>query len=215
MKEQLENRLEAGRLLATKLSAYQHRDDVIILALPRGGVPVAYEVATALQAPLDVLIVRKLGIPQHEEFAMGAIARGGVRVLNQDVVKHYHISNATIAEIEAQERQELQRREHTYRGDRPWPALKGKQIILVDDGLATGATMRAAIEAIRKEDTAKIIMAIPVAPQQALHDFKQVVDEVVCLITPEPFYSVGQWYKSFNQTSDEDVLYLLKRSQEN
>lgn len=213
MEQILSNRTLAGRSLAAKLTKFDHKDDLIVLALPRGGVPVAYEIAVALHAPLDVLVVRKLGIPHHEEYAMGAIAQGGIRILNEDAVNFYHISTQAIQQVADRELQELQRREKVYRGNRPWPNLKGKCVILVDDGLATGATMHAAIKAVKHQEAGKIIMAIPVASVQALNELKAYVDEVVCLMVPEPFYSVGKWYTEFNQTSDHEVLDLLKLAQ--
>lgn len=212
-KHKLSNRTSAGQSLAAKLIKLEHRNDVIVLALPRGGVPVAYEIAIKLHAPLDVLVVRKLGIPHHEEYAMGAIAQGGVRILNEDVVNSHRISKQAIQQVIDRELQELNRREKTYRDDFPWPSLKDKCVILVDDGLATGATMHAAIEAVKHQEAEKIIMAVPVASAQALNDLKDYVDEIVCLMIPEPFYSVGEWYQEFNQTSDQEVLQLLKLAQ--
>lgn len=209
----LSNRNFAGRALAAELIKLEHRNDLIVLALPRGGVPVAYEIATALHAPLDVLVVRKLGIPDHEEYAMGAIAQGGTRILNEDVINFYHISSQAIQQVVDRELQELYRREKVYRGNRPWPNLKYKCVILVDDGLATGATMHAAIKTIKQQEVGKIIMAVPVASAQALNKLEDYVDEVVCLMVHEPFYSVGQWYLEFNQTSDREVLQLLELAQ--
>jgi putative phosphoribosyl transferase len=210
MDHKISNRTLAGRSLAEKLIKYEYRDDVIVLALPRGGVPVAYEIATALHAPLDVLVVRKLGIPNHEEYAMGAIAQGGTRILNEDAISFYNLSSQAIQQVEDRELQELHRREKVYRGTRPWPILKGRCVILVDDGLATGATMRAAIKAVKQHEAGKIVMAVPVASAQALDELEDYVDEAVCLMVPEPFYSVGQWYMEFNQTSDSEVLQLLE-----
>jgi putative phosphoribosyl transferase len=207
------NRLEAGRYLATLLQHYANRPDVIVLALPRGGVPVGYEVAKALHVPLDVFIVRKLGVPGHEELAMGAIATGGVLVLNNDVVNMLHIPQRIIDAVVAREEQELKRRERLYRDDRPLPDLKGKTIILVDDGLATGSTMRAAIEALKQEHPARIVVAAPVGAPQACEELSQQVDEVICAQTPEPFYGVGFWYEDFSQTSDQEVHDLLARAQ--
>lgn len=205
----LADRATAGRKLAHKLSRYANRDDVIVIALPRGGVPVAYEIALSLGAPLDVMIVRKLGLPTHEEIAMGAIASGGVHVLIDEIVRGYNISKNDIEYIVAREQQELFRREQAYRGDKPWPDLRNRCVILVDDGIATGATMRAAIQAVRAHGAAQIVIAIPLAPRDTLLEISDLVDEVICLATPNPFFAVSQGYLSFNQTSDEEVLALL------
>ena len=207
-----QNRLEAGRYLATLLKQYANRPDVIVLALPRGGVPVGYEVAKALHVPLDVFIVRKLGVPGHEELAMGAIATGGVLVLNNEVVDMLHIPQRIIDAVAAREDQELKRRTQLYRDDRPLPDLKGKTVILVDDGLATGSTMRAAIEALRQEQPAHIVVATPVGALQTCEELSQQVDEIICAQTPEPFYGVGFWYKDFEQTSDQEVHDLLAQA---
>lgn len=209
----LSNRTLAGRALAAELIKLEHHNDLIVLALPRGGVPVAYEIAMALHAPLDVLVVRKLGIPHHEEYAMGAIAQGGTRILNEDAINFYRISAQAIQQVVDRELQELVRREKVYRGNRPWPNLKDKCVILVDDGLATGATMHAAIKTVKQQEVGKIIMAVPVASAQALNELEDYVDEAVCLMVPERFYSVGQWYMEFNQTSDREVLQLLELAQ--
>jgi len=206
------DRPEAGRALAKRLEDYKDRTDVIVLALPRGGVPVAYEVAKALNAPLDVFIVRKLGVPGHEELAMGAIASGGVRVLNPEVLSRLRIDTWHIDRIAKQEMQELARREREYRGNRPPPDLHGKIPILIDDGLATGATMRAAARALRRLGPAKIVVAVPAAARDTCDEFRDEVDEIICAITPEPFYSVGSWYEDFSQTSDEEVRELLARA---
>jgi predicted phosphoribosyltransferase len=206
------NRREAGRLLAAKLSAYAKRPDVIVLALPRGGVPVAYEVAQALEAPLDVFLVRKLGVPGHEEYALGAIATGGVRVINQDLVRALRIPPATIEAIAAREQQELERRERAYRGDRPLPDVRGRTVILVDDGLATGATMYAAVTALRQQGAGRVVVAVPSAPPDTCAQLREVVDDVVCAVTPEPFHAVGLWYEDFSQTTDDEVRDLLARS---
>jgi predicted phosphoribosyltransferase len=206
------DRSEAGRLLAAKLADYADRPDVVVLALPRGGVPVAYEVARALGAPLDVFLVRKLGIPGHEELAMGAVATGGVRVLNEQVVRALRIPDYVIDAIAAKEEQELARRERLYRGDRPPPDVRGRTVILVDDGLATGATMHAAIQALRQQQPAHIVVAVPAASPEACDELKEEVDDVVCAVTPEPFYAVGLWYEDFSQTTDEEVRDLLARS---
>jgi len=203
------DRADAGRVLANELAGYAGRNDVIVLALPRGGVPVAYEVARSLGAPLDVFLVRKLGLPGHEELAMGAIASGGVRLINKDVVDTYKVSNAQIESVAEAEQKELERRERVYRDARPLPSLQGRTIILVDDGLATGATMRVAVLALRQESPAKIVVAVPVAAEETCVDFRTVVDEIVCAETPAPFYAVGLWYEDFAQTTDEEVHELL------
>jgi erythromycin esterase-like protein/predicted phosphoribosyltransferase len=205
------DRREAGRLLAEKLAAYANRPDVLVLALPRGGVPVAYEVARGLGAPLDVFVVRKLGVPGYEELAMGAIATGGVRVLNDQLVERLGIGEQAIEAIAARERQELERRERLYRGDRPPPDVRGRTVILVDDGLATGATMHAAIEALRQQNPARIVVAVPTASPEACEEMKEKADDVICAITPEPFHAVGRWYQDFSQTADEEVGILLAR----
>lgn len=207
------DRMEAGQVLATKLQQYAHRKDVLVLALPRGGVPVGYEVAKALHAPLDVFVVRKLGVPGHEELAMGAIATGGVRVINQEVVQMLHIPERVIDAVTAQEQQELERREHLYRDGRPAPNVNGCTIILVDDGLATGSTMRAAIEALRQQHPAHIVVAVPVAAPSTCAELGAEVNEIVCANTPEPFYGVGYWYQDFSQTSDEEVHDLLAEAE--
>jgi len=206
------DRTEAGKRLAERLTDYADRPDVLVLALPRGGVPVAYEVARALQAPLDVFLVRKLGVPGHEELAMGAIATGGVRVLNDDVVDYLSIRGEVIDAVAADELRELERRERAYRGDRPAPDVKGKTVILVDDGLATGSTMRAAAAALRRQRPARIVVAVPVSAPQTCDEYRMGVDEIVCAVTPEPFHAVGQWYADFSQTTDEEVRELLARA---
>ena len=206
------DRTDAGKRLATLLTAYAKRPDVLVLALPRGGVPVAFEVARALRAPLDIFLVRKLGAPGQKELAMGAIATGGVRVLNEDVVEYLHIPDNVIDEIAADELQELERREHAYRGNRPVPDVRGKTVILVDDGLATGSTMRAAAAALRQQKPARIIIAVPVSAPQTCDEYRMGVDEIVCDVTPEPFHAVGQWYKDFSQTTDEEVSNLLEKA---
>lgn len=203
------NRSEAGRFLAEQLSAYANRPDTLVLALPRGGVPVAYEVAKALGAPLDVFQVRKLGLPGHEELAMGAIATGGVRVRNPEVVEYLRIPDEVIDEVTARERRELERRERLYREGRPALSPRGRVVILVDDGLATGSTMRAAILALRQQQPASIVVAVPVAAKQTCEELRAVADEVVCAVTPDPFYAVGLWYEDFAQTTDEEVRELL------
>lgn len=211
-KEQFRDRTEAGQLLASKLTAYIDHPDVLVLALPRGGVPVAFEVARALHAPLDVLVVRKLGVPGYEELAMGAIASGGIRVLNDDVVRMLGISEAMINKEAAQEQHEVERRESLYRGDRPASEIHGRTIILVDDGIATGATMRAAVAAVRQRQPARIIIAVPVAASATCEEFGAQVDELVSVIRPEEFYAVGSWYEHFTQTTDEEVRNLLEHA---
>ena len=206
------NRSEAGKELATKLSTYNDRADVLVLALPRGGVPVAFEVAQALNAPLDVFLVRKLGVPGHEELAMGAIATGGVRVLNDDVVDYLKIPDAVIDSVAAEESRELKRRELAYRGNRPEPEVKGKTVILIDDGLATGSTIRAAAQALRQQDPARIVVAVPVSAPDTCDEYRIGVDEIICAATPDPFWGVGLWYDDFSQTTDEEVHDLLERA---
>jgi putative phosphoribosyl transferase len=206
------DRADAGRALARVLSHYAGRDDVIVLALPRGGVPVAAEVAKELGAPLDVFLVRKLGVPGHEELAMGAIASGGVLVLDEGVLRWLGISEEQVQRALARELDELRRREAAYRDGRPLPDLKSKTVILVDDGLATGASMQAAARAVRRHEPARIVIAVPVASRATCNQFRDDVDEVVCAVTPEPFYAVGNWYEDFSQTSDEEVQELLERA---
>jgi putative phosphoribosyl transferase len=206
------DRRDAGKQLAQELSAYAGRSDVMVLALPRGGVPVAYDVARALNAPLDIFIVRKLGLPGHEELAIGAIASGGVRVLNEDIVRALNIPDSVIESIARRELQELERREGTYRGNRPPPEVRGRTVILVDDGLATGASMRAAVAALRAQNPARIVVAVPTAAPETCEAFESEVDEIVCAMTPEPFYGVGRWYEDFSQTTDEEVRALLEEA---
>ena len=205
------DRHDAGRRLAARLTQYAHRADVIVLALPRGGVPVGYEVARALGAPLDVFVVRKLGVPGYEELAMGAVATGGVRVLNEELVNRLGIPDHLIDAVAAREQQELVRRERLYRGGRPPPDVRGRTVILVDDGLATGATMHAAIHALRQQQPARIVVAVPAAAPEACEEMRAEVDEAICAITPEPFHAVGLWYLNFSQTTDEEVRALLTR----
>lgn len=207
------DRKDAGKYLASYLMEYANRPDVLVLGLPRGGVPVAYEVAKALNAPLDVFIVRKLGVPGHEELAMGAIATGGVRILNEDVVQQLQIPSQIINAVTAQEQQELERRERLYRDDRPLPDVRGRVVILVDDGLATGSTMQAAVAALREMQPARLVVAVPVAAPSVCESFTHIVDQMVCAQTPEPFYAVGLWYQDFSQTSDEEVHHILQESQ--
>jgi putative phosphoribosyl transferase len=204
------DRQEAGRRLAEQLAQYAGRDDVVILALPRGGVPVGAEVARALRAPLDVFLVRKLGLPGYRELAMGAIATGGVRVLNEDVITVYGVSPAAIEEVAREEQRELRRREVLYRGNRPSIAVAGKIAILVDDGLATGSTMRAAVQAVRAQGPAHVIVAVPIGAAQTCDELADEADVVVCARTPEPFAAVGAWYRDFSETSDAEVQRLLE-----
>ena len=206
------DRTQAGRRLSRKLAHYADRADAIVLALPRGGVPVGYEVAKALRAPLDVFLVRKLGAPGQEELAMGAIAAGGVRVLNDEVVRALGISPRVIDSVAARELRELERRDQLYRGRRPAPRVAGRTAILVDDGLATGSTMRAAIQALRQKEPGRIVVAVPVAAAPTREELSSLVDEMVCYATPEPFYSVGFWYDDFSQTTDDEIRDLLERA---
>jgi predicted phosphoribosyltransferase len=214
MERAFANRTEAGRLLAERLGEYANRNDVVVLGLPRGGVPVAYEIAKCLRAPLDVFIVRKLGVPGFEELAAGAIASGDVRVLNEDVMRAIPHAEETIEVVTAREKAELQRREQIYREGRPTPDVRDRTVILVDDGLATGATMRAAVKALRQSGAAKIVVAVPVGPPDTYTEIKQLADETICLSTPEFFQAVGQYYEDFSQTSDDDVRELLARGAE-
>ena len=208
------DRTDAGQQLAARLAKYAHRSDILVLALPRGGVPVAHEVAKQLGAPLDVFLVRKLGVPGYEELAMGAIASGGVRVINDDVVRQLAIPGEVIDAVAAEERRELERRERAYRNGRPPPDVKGRTVILIDDGLATGSTMHAAAAALRKLGPARIVVAVPVSAPETCDEFREEVDEVVCAATPEPFRGVGLWYKDFSQTTDEEVRELLERARQ-
>jgi predicted phosphoribosyltransferase len=201
-------------VLAGRLLKYANRPDVLVLALPRGGVPVAFEVARALHAPLDVFLVRKLGVPGHEELAMGAIASGGVRVLNDEVVRVLHIPDEEIDAVAAEEERELERREQAYRDGRPAPDARGRIAILIDDGLATGSTMRAAVAALRQQGPARIVVAVPVGAAETCAELQEEADEAVCARTPEPFYAVGLWYEDFAQTTDEEVHELLQRATE-
>ena len=203
------DRREAGRVLAGYLNAYAHRQDVVVLALPRGGVPVGFEIASALHAPLDVFVIRKLGVPWHQELAMGAIASGGVRVINDEVVHMLRVPAAAIDQVVDEEQRELERRERLYRDDQPFPDISGKVAILVDDGLATGSSMRAAVRALRQHHPARIVIATPVGAPDTCAAFRDEVDEVVCAMTPEFFQAVGLWYEQFDQTSDQEVRDLL------
>jgi predicted phosphoribosyltransferase len=203
------NRRAAGAELGAQLEAFKGRDDVVVLALPRGGVPVGYEVARALRAPLDVFIVRKLGVPGHRELAMGAIASGGVRVLNGEIVEWYRVPAALLDEVVREEQRELERREREYRGGRPPISLLGRTVLIVDDGLATGSTMRAAVEAVRMHAPTSVVVAVPVGAPDTCRDLAAVADSVVCARTPEPFTAVGLWYNDFSQTTDQEVQALL------
>jgi putative phosphoribosyl transferase len=204
------DRRDAGRKLARKLPHYANRSDVIVLALPRGGVPVAYEVALALNVPLDIFIVRKLGLPGQEEFAISAIASGGIRVLNEEIIRELQIPDATIDRVAQRELQELQRREHLYRGDRPAPEVHDRIVILIDDGLATGASMRAAVAGLHTQYPKRIIVAVPTAAPETCEALQNEVDEIICAITPRPFLGVGRWYEDFSQITDEGVRLFLK-----
>ncbi|MEA5594045.1 phosphoribosyltransferase [Rivularia sp. UHCC 0363] len=206
------NRTEAGQLLAQKLKAYTNCSDVIVLALPRGGVPVGFEIAKALNVPFDVCVVRKLGVPHHPELAMGAIAANGVRVLNYDILNEWNISDRIIDKVSAKELQELQRREYSYRENRPPLNVRNRTVILVDDGIATGSTIRAVIALMRQQKPKEIIVAVPVAPCSVCKELQAEVDKLVCLKIPEPFHAVGLWYENFSQTSDDQVHQILKKS---
>ena len=207
-----QDRFDAGRLLASKLRPSVNRSDAVVLALPRGGVPVGFEVAKALHAPLDVFVVRKLGVPGHEELAMGAIASGGICVLNEDLVRAAGIPNEIIKAVAADEERELERREHLYREGRPAVAVRGRTVILVDDGLATGSSMRVAVMALKRKKPAQIVVAVPVGAPETCAEIESEVDQIICLVTPEPFRSVGEWYQDFSQTPDEEVRDLLRRA---
>jgi putative phosphoribosyl transferase len=207
------DRTDAGQALAARLMQYADRPDAIVLALPRGGVPVGFEVAQRLRIPLDVFIVRKLGLPGHEELAMGAIASGGVRALNDELIGYIGVPKDVVDHVTAVEQRELQRRQRLYRDDRPPPDVRGRAVILVDDGLATGATMRAGVEALRRQDCARIVVAVPVAAPDTCEELGQLADEVVCAVTPVPFFGVGMWYEDFSQLTDEQVRELLARAE--
>jgi len=206
------DRVQAGEALAERLAQDGSWQDALVLALPRGGVPVAFEVAQRLGLELDILVVRKLGVPGNPELAMGAIASGGVRVMNDDIVHYIHISRAEIDGTIAQEAHELLRREQAYRSDRPQPAIEGRAVILVDDGLATGATMRAAVQAVRKMGAGSITVAVPVAAPDSLAQLEPLADRIVCLYLPHDLYAIGRWYQNFDQTSDRQVMELLQRA---
>ena len=207
-----QNRTDAGRYLATKLSEYAGRGDVVVLALPRGGVPVAFEVSQALNAPLDIFLVRKLGVPGHQELAMGAIASGAVLVRNESVLRYLNIPDDALSTVAVNEQKELERRERAYRGNRPTPDLKARAAILIDDGLATGSTMRAAAAAVRQKEPARIMVAVPVGAPETCAELRDEVDEIVCVATPHPFGGVGMWYADFSQTTDEEVRKLLEKA---
>jgi putative phosphoribosyl transferase len=209
MARRFRDRADAGRALGSELGEYARRDDVVVLGLPRGGVPVAAEVARELGAPLDVFLVRKLGAPGHEELAMGAVATGGVRVLNEELVHRLGLSDEEIAHVVAREEAELARRERLYRGDRERIAVEGTTVILVDDGLATGASMRAAVAALRLDRPARVVVAVPAGAPESCEDLRPEVDELVCLSSPHPFYAVGLWYDDFTPTTDDEVRTLL------
>lgn len=214
MNARFTDRRHAGQLLARKLLKYSRRDDVSVLALPRGGVPVALEVAESLEAPLDIFVVRKLGLPGHEEFAMGAVASGGIRVLNQEVIRKLRIPDAVIEAVTEREFAELHRRERVYGADRPVRDFSGRVVIIVDDGMATGSSMEAAVAALRQHQPAKIVVAVPVTAPDTFVRFGRLADEIVAVITPEPFSSVGEWYDSFQQLSDEEVHALLAHAKQ-
>lgn len=212
MKDRFQDRVQAGELLGHRLKRYANRTDVLVLGLPRGGIPVAAEVAKRLNAPLDVFVVRKLGVPGHRELAMGAIATGGIHVLNQDIIFHLGLPGEIIEAVADEEREELQRREITYRGDDTPPEIRGKIIILVDDGIATGSTIRAAAQAVHQQQPRRLIIAVPVAPLSTCAELEKLADEVIVLIAPREFYAVGEWYEEFSQTSDEEVIRLLNEA---
>ena len=206
------DRTEAGQRLAAMLGAYAHRRDVLVLGLPRGGVPVAYEVARSLSVPLDIIIVRKIGVPYEKELAMGAIASGGVRVLNEDVIAMLRIPADVVDAVTAEEQRELNRRERVYRGNRPLPTIRGRTVILVDDGIATGATIRAAITLVRQQRPVRIIVAVPVAAASTCEELRKEVDDVVCVLAPEELYGIGLWYERFPQISDDAMRALLAKA---
>ncbi|WP_088891825.1 phosphoribosyltransferase [Leptolyngbya ohadii] len=210
MRQPFQDRRDAGQQLARQLIEYADRPDAIVLGLPRGGVPIAYEIATALHLPLDICLVRKLGVPGQEELAMGAIAPGNVIVLNRDVIRSLQISKDALDSVALKEQQELNRRDRAYRGDRPFPELRNRTVILVDDGIATGSTIRAAIATVRAAEPRAIIVAVPIAASETVKDLQAMVDRVVCLLMPEPLHAIGQWYEDFGQTSDEEVQGLLR-----
>ena len=208
------DRVAAGRTLARMLEPYRNKTDTIVLALPRGGVPVAWEIARELALPLDLLLVRKLGIPGHEEYAMGAIASGGVRVFNEDALRLGRVDDVSLELVSQREQRELERRDRLYRGERPQPVLAGQQVLLVDDGLATGSTMRAAVQAVRQQGPARIVLVVPVASVEAIAVLTPLVEEIVCPLVPDWLSSIGEWYRDFSQTSDREVQELLRQAWE-
>ncbi|HUG14593.1 MAG TPA: phosphoribosyltransferase [Thermomicrobiales bacterium] len=212
MKTRYRNRYEAGRVLTAMLAPWKDTPGLLVLALPRGGVPIGYEIALALDAPLDVFLVRKLGVPGHSELAMGAIASGGVMVLNEDVVVPLRISDETLEQVVEREARELERRSREYRGARPEPDVSGRTVILVDDGLATGSTMMAALKALRKQQPTHVIVAVPVASPLTLDDIAREADEIVCPMRPDPLHAVGIWYEDFSETTDDEVRMLLRQA---
>jgi predicted phosphoribosyltransferase len=207
-----QDRTTAGQTLASQLSHYSETPDLLVLGLPRGGVPVAYEVAKALAAPLDIFVVRKIGVPGYEELALGAVASGGVRVLNDEVVSQLGVGSETIEALTEEKQHEVAEREQWYRGDRPMPTIAGRTVILVDDGLATGATMRAAVSAVRQQQAARVVVAVPVGASQVCQEMRQQADEVICAMTPPILGGIGAWYNDFNQTPDEEVQQLLAQA---
>jgi len=214
MRYRFRGRRDAGQRLAVHLSTYVGQADVLVVGLARGGVPEAYEVARGLRAPLDIMLVRKLGVPGHEELAMGAIASGGIRILSDDVIAAFGITEPVLAAVTAVEQEELERQERSYRDDRPPPVVRGRTVILVDDGLATGSTMLAAAGAIQRQSPERVIVAVPVAPPETCRAMRHAVDEVICVGSPEPFFSVGTWYRDFSQVSDDEVHELLDRAEQ-
>lgn len=213
MHSRFRDRIEAGQRLAARLTDYENSSDIVVLGLPRGGVPVAYQIAKSINAPLDVWLVRKLGVPGQAELAMGAIASGSIMVLNNEIIQALGISRQVIQQVAAVEKQELERRDRAYRGDRIPPTIQDHTIILVDDGIATSSTLRAAIAALQQQHPQRIVVAAPVAPPSVCQSLHSIVDEVICLETPEPLYSIGMWYKNFSQTSDREVQALLRQSE--
>jgi putative phosphoribosyl transferase len=209
---QFQDRYEAGQALAAKLEHHAGDPDVVVLALPRGGVPVGYEVSQALNAPLDIFLVRKIGVPGYEELAMGAVASGGVKIFNHEVLQRLGISERILDGIVREKERELEQQEKAYRGERPPTQIEGRTVILVDDGLATGASMRAAVQAVKKKSAKSVIVAVPVGSADTCNQLQSEVDEVICGMTPEPFYAVGAWYSDFMQVTDEEVRELLDRA---